>query len=188
MNYISYVKNSLIKALLEALFDVLDADGVNSILKFANIEIDKDNLDPEGETPTEVFNSIIEAINTLLLYSNKVLYEVGRKFAFYIAPFGADLEEFYRIFEKNINDKLQIQIENKVENKLKIIVQNCPFCHGKLITSPTMNGAINLDCEFYKGFISETIKKGLAINSSFTIDQTEKSKSKCVFEVNYQIN
>lgn len=175
------VKNIIVRALLEALYDVLDIDGVNSILKYANIN--KNNF---KEPPIEILNKLIESMNILLYNSNKVLFEIGRKFAFYIAPFGEKIEDFYSTFETNLQRNFKINIIRISENNVIINVINCPFCKGKLFFPLITNVPLNLDCEFYKGFISETIKKGLSINSDFTIEHIEKSKTKCSFNIVYK--
>ena len=65
------VKNSLINALLTAIFDEIDSDGRHSIIQHANLGYMNisENLPPNGFTPLEDFLKLVDSMNYLLIFS-----------------------------------------------------------------------------------------------------------------------
>jgi hypothetical protein len=87
--YRGIVKNRVLTALLQSFLDNLDYDGMKSILREAELLELKDirDADPDGVVDFFSFKKIIAAQNCLLYDSTKLLYEIGRKFSFYLFPF-----------------------------------------------------------------------------------------------------
>ncbi len=88
--YRGTVKNRVLTALLQSYMDNLDYDGMKSILKEAGLLELKNiqELDPDGEIDFFSFKKIITAQNCLLYDSTDLLSQIGRKFSFYLFPFG----------------------------------------------------------------------------------------------------
>ncbi|MHA1821466.1 MAG: hypothetical protein ACTSU2_01820 [Promethearchaeota archaeon] len=191
------VKNQIVKALLEAIFDVLDFDGKRSIIEFARLDYLKDELPTNGGIPYTDFLKLVEAMNILLAYSNKVMYEIGRKFAFYFSPFGTHLVEFVELVQKNLLNNMQIEINYPSKNKIEIKIYSCPFCRGlqtylvnkdfgqeKKETKISNTKGINtgFTCQFMKGVLEETIKNSANLNVEVKVVHKRKTEDYCLFE------
>ncbi|MHA1272357.1 MAG: hypothetical protein ACTSQP_21800 [Promethearchaeota archaeon] len=128
-NIAGEIRNKVIIAYLQALYDLLDYDGMKSILKEANLLEIKNyrDVDPEGNTDFRIFQEIIEAQNCLLYGCTDLLIELGKKFAFYLFPFGKPLSEI--LFELNelVDVDWSITVEKQSEEEIIVKVQNCIF-------------------------------------------------------------
>ncbi|MCK4371298.1 MAG: hypothetical protein KAW03_09535, partial [Candidatus Lokiarchaeota archaeon] len=94
-DYKGTVKNKVVVALLQAYHDILDYDGMKSILREAEMMYIKDIRDenPNDSIDFFSFKKIISAQNCLLYDSSILLFEIGKKFSFYLFPFGISFAE-----------------------------------------------------------------------------------------------
>ncbi|MBY9015907.1 MAG: hypothetical protein KGD68_09480 [Candidatus Lokiarchaeota archaeon] len=151
--YRGIVKNRVLTALLQSYMDNLDYDGMKSILKEAGLLELKDirDVDPEGEIDFFSFKKIISAQNCLLYDSSHLLSEIGRKFSFYLFPFGKVFEEIVEDINNLIITNWQVKIvENSAETVI-IRVDKCIFC-----------SEIGVSCELFKGFLIHSLEKSLS--------------------------
>ena len=150
--YRGTVKNRVVTALLQSYMDNLDYDGMKSILKEAGLLELKDirGVDPEGEIDFFSFKKIIAAQNCLLYDSSHLLSEIGKKFSFYLFPFGKVFEEIVEEINKLIvADWRVIIVENRAESVI-IRVDKCIFC-----------SEIGVSCELFKSFLIHSLEKSL---------------------------
>ena len=150
--YRGTVKNRVLTALLQSYMDNLDYDGMKSILKEAGLLELKDirEVDPEGEIDFFSFKKIISAQNCLLYDSTELLTEIGRKFSFYLFPFGKVFEEIVDEINELIITDWQVKIvENRAETII-IRVDKCIFC-----------SEIGVSCELFKSFLINSLEKSL---------------------------
>ncbi|TFF96212.1 MAG: hypothetical protein EU547_06675 [Promethearchaeota archaeon] len=147
------VMNKVIKALLDAYLDILDHDGMNSILKEANmLEIrEKSQQNPNRFVPFEFFNRILTAQNLLLYQSDLLLYNIGKKFSFYLFPFGKSFEESINELTELIKTDWRIEILSSTHNSIEIKVENCVLYNN-------FNNTIHL----FEGFLVRTLEKTLS--------------------------
>ncbi|GAH31327.1 unnamed protein product, partial [marine sediment metagenome] len=130
----------------------LDYDGMKSILKEAGLLELKDirEVDPEGEIDFFSFKKIISAQNCLLYDSTDLLSEIGRKFSFYLFPFGKVFEEVVEEINNLVIADWQVKIvENRAETVI-IRVDKCIFC-----------SEIGVSCELFKSFLIHSLEKSL---------------------------
>jgi hypothetical protein len=150
--YRGTVKNRVVTALLHSYMDNLDFDGMKSILKEAGLLELKElrNIDPEEEMDFFSFKKIISAQNCLLYDSSDLLSEIGRKFSFYLFPFGKVFEEIVEEINKMIVADWHVKIvENRAESVI-IRVDKCIFC-----------SEIGVSCELFKSFLIHSLEKSL---------------------------
>jgi hypothetical protein len=88
------INNGVLNALSDAFTDVLDADGRASILSVAGYGPLVAGKLPAGETPTSVLAAVVDAMSCLLVSSDSVVHEIGRKFAHYLDPCGTSFPDF----------------------------------------------------------------------------------------------
>ncbi|MFX1288634.1 MAG: hypothetical protein ACFFFY_08775 [Promethearchaeota archaeon] len=151
--YRGTVKNRVLTALLQSYMDNLDYDGMKSILKEAGLLELKDvkDVDPEGEIDFFSFKKIISAQNCLLYDSTHLLSEIGRKFSFYLFPFGKVFEEIIEEINKLVVADWKVTIvENRAETII-IRVDKCIFC-----------SEIGVSCELFKSFLIHSLEKSLS--------------------------
>jgi len=162
--YKGTVKNCVITALLQAYLDSLDYDGMKSILREAELMELKDTRDvnPDGEIDFFSFKKLIAAQNCLLYESNQLLYEIGKKFSFYLFPFGKDFTEIISEINKLIKTNWDVQVKEKSENQYVIKIIKCVFC-----------SEIGVSCDLFRGFLIHSLEKTL---SSDYIIVSEKTK------------
>ncbi len=148
--YKGTVKNKVVTALLQAYHDTLDYDGMKSILKEAGLLYLKDSreIDPNGTIDFFSFKKILAAQNCLLYYCRRLLFEIGKKFSFYLYPFGKDFEEIVRELTELIDTDWKVKIIDKSENSYVISVENCVFC-----------SEIGVSCDLFKGFLLYSLEK-----------------------------
>jgi len=150
--YRGTVKNRVLTALLQSYMDNLDYDGMKSILKEAGLLELKDirEVDPEGEIDFFSFKKIISAQNCLLFDSTELLSEIGRKFSFYLFPYGKVFEEIVEEINNLIVTDWKVKIvENRAETVI-IRVDKCIFC-----------SEIGISCELFKSFLIDSLEKSL---------------------------
>ena len=150
--YRGTVKNRVITALLQSYLDTLDYDGMKSILREAELLNLKDlrDVDPDGAIDFFSFKKIITAQNCLLYDSSQLLYEIGRKFSFYLYPFGKKFEEVIDDINFLIETNWKVEISEKSESKYVINVRKCVFC-----------SEIGISCDLFKAFLINSLEKSL---------------------------
>jgi hypothetical protein len=151
--YKGIVKNKVITALLQSYLDTLDYDGMKSILREAELLELKDmrDVDQNGTIDFFSFKKLIAAQNCLLYDSNDLLYEIGRKFAFYLFPYGKNFEEVIKEINELIITDWKVSLVNRSEYSVLINVEKCVFC-----------SEIGVSCCMFKGFLVNTLEKTLA--------------------------
>ncbi|GAF94711.1 unnamed protein product, partial [marine sediment metagenome] len=84
--YRGEVKYRVVTALLQAYHDVLDFDGMKSILREAEMLHIKNIREENQDFYLDLFSfkKIISAQNCLLFDSSMLLFEIGKKFSFYL--------------------------------------------------------------------------------------------------------
>jgi len=154
--YRGIVKNRVVTALLQSYLDNLDYDGMKSILKEAGLIHLKDmrDVDPNGTIDFFSFKKIIAAQNCLLFDSNKLLFEIGKKFSFYLFPFGKNFEEIISEINELILTDWKVEITEKSNNLFVVKVEKCIFC-----------SEIGVSCDLFKGFIIHSLEKTLTTDS-----------------------
>ena len=157
--YKGTVRNRVLTALFQSYLDILDYDGMKSILREAELLNLKDlrEVDPEGTIDFFSFKKIISAQNCLLYDSSQLLYEIGKKFSFYLFPFGKKFEDI--IFEINelIEANWKVEIIEKSDSKYIINVSRCVFC-----------SEIGISCVLFKAFLINSLQKSLPSNKQVT--------------------
>ena len=153
--YKGVVKNKVITALLSAYHEVLDYDGLKSILREANMLDLKDikNIDPNDTIDFFSFKKIITAQNILLYECNSLLETLGEKFSFYLFPFGKDFKEIIREINELIQADWNVEIFKKSPQEIQVKVKKCIFC-----------SEIGVSCDFFKGFLVHSLQKTLQSN------------------------
>ncbi len=151
-DYQGFVKNRVLTALLQAYQDILDYDGMKSILIEAEM-LHLKNIgeeDPNGSLDMFSFKKIISAQNCLLSDSNMLLFEIGKKFSFYLFPFGKGFEEIIKDINSSITTDWKVEIIKNDNNKITIQVDKCIFC-----------SEIGIPCDMFKGFLVHSLEKSL---------------------------
>jgi len=151
-DYKGFVKNKVVVALLQAYHDILDYDGMKSILKEAGMMHIKDLRDKNPNDTLDFFSfkKIISAQNCLLFDSSDLLFEIGKKFSFYLFPFGKNFEEIINEINSSIITDWRVSISENNENEITIYVQRCIFC-----------SEIGVPCDLFKGFLVNSLQKSL---------------------------
>ncbi len=150
--YKGEVKNKVITALLTAYHEILDYDGLKSILNEANMLHLKDikNINPAESIDFFSFKKVISAQNILLFDSNSLLRMIGEKFSFYLFPFGKNFEEIIREINELIKADWKVEIASKSHDEIKVRVHKCVFC-----------SEIGVSCDLFKGFLVHSLEKTL---------------------------
>jgi predicted hydrocarbon binding protein len=157
--YRGVVKNRVVTALLQSYLDNLDYDGMKSILKEAGLIHLKDmrDVDPNGTIDFFSFKKIIAAQNCLLFDSNKLLFEIGKKFSFYLFPFGKKFDEIIEEINQLILTDWKVEILEKLDDLVVVKVEKCIFC-----------SEIGVSCDLFKGFIIHSLEKTLTTDYRIT--------------------
>ena len=155
-DYKGRVRNRVVIALLQSYQDNLDYDGMKSILREAGLLELKDiqDADPDGTIDFFSFKKIISAQNCLLYDSTKLLYEIVRKFSFYLFPYGKNFEEIIVEINEYIQTDWRVDIIEKTDNKIVLKVDKCIFC-----------SEIGVSCDLFKGFLVHSLEKALSSNN-----------------------
>lgn len=183
------ISNKVINALLEALHDVLDKDGKLSVIRFSGLQYSDERLPSNGYSQYSDFKKLINAMNILMQFSTTAQFEIGRKFSFYLHPFGTKIEQFIDMLEEFINDDISISIENSKPVHITIDIKKCPFCSrnsdisekGKM-NIPISNNRDGIDCQFVAGAIYEIVKNSLDSNKKIKILKSTDKKY-CYFDL-----
>ncbi|MFX1395835.1 MAG: hypothetical protein ACFFAS_02200 [Promethearchaeota archaeon] len=164
--YKGKVKNKVITALLTAYHEILDYDGLKSILNEANMLHLKNIKDINTEESMDFFSfkKIVSAQNVLLFESNLLLRLIGEKFSFYLFPFGKDFEEIIKEINELINTDWKVTITNKTPEEIKISVQKCVFC-----------SEIGVSCDLFKGFLIHSLEKTLQSGMKIAIVEEKEN-------------
>ncbi|MHA1726096.1 MAG: hypothetical protein ACTSYC_02360 [Promethearchaeota archaeon] len=149
----NFVGNRVVRALLQAYFELLDEDGLHSILREANMEhlSDLTSLNPKGVMNFESFKKIISAQDLLLFQTHKLLYLIGKKFSFYLFPFGNSFEDTIEEINHLIQTDWSLKIIKKTIDEFHLLLKNCVFCSNKTET-----------CDVIKGFLISSLEKTLS--------------------------
>ncbi|TFG29513.1 MAG: hypothetical protein EU532_02945 [Promethearchaeota archaeon] len=165
-DYKGEVKNKVLTALMQAYLDVLDYDGLKSILREAELLELKDLKDagPHPSIDFFSFKKIISAQNCLLYGCYNLLFEIGKKFSFYLFPYGKNFEEVIIEINDLIKTNWKIEILNKnydyMTGELESVtlgIQNCIFC-----------SEVGVPCNFIVGFLVHSLQKSLPSNIEIT--------------------
>ena len=164
-DYKGEVKNKIVTALFQAYLDVLDYDGLKSILKEAEL-LELKNY--KGADPNETldffsFKKIITAQNCLLYNCNDLLFEIGKKFSFYLFPFGKKFEEVVEEINILIKTDWNIQIIEKTKKSITVRVEKCFFC-----------SEIGISCDLIMGFLLHSIEKTLPPDKRVDYDRNKE--------------
>lgn len=151
-DYKGSVKNKVVVALLHAYNDILDYDGMKSILREAEMMHIKDigDEDPNDTLSFFSFKKIISAQNCLLYDSSKLLYEIGKKLSFYLFPFGLNFEEIIKEINNLIITDWKVEILDNNGNEVTIQVERCIFC-----------SEIGVPCDLFIGFLVHSLQISL---------------------------
>ena len=161
-DYKGEVKNKVLTALLQAYLDVLDYDGLKSILREAELLELKDSRDSDPYKPIDFFSfkKIISAQNCLLYGCYNLLFEIGKKFSFYLFPYGKNFEEIIEEINLLINTNWKIEVLNKNHDymtgeleSITLRIENCIFC-----------SEVGVPCNFIVGFLVHSLEKSLRSN------------------------
>lgn len=151
-DYKGAVKNKVVVALLQAYHDILDYDGMKSILREAEMMYIKDIRDenPNDSIDFFSFKKIISAQNCLLYDSSILLFEIGKKFSFYLFPFGISFAEIIDEINASISTDWKVEIIENNENEIVVRVKKCIFC-----------SEIGVPCDLFEGFLVHSLQKSL---------------------------
>lgn len=151
-DYKGEVKYKVITALFQAYHDILDYDGMKSILKEAEMLHLKNIGDQDQNQFLDFFSfkKIIAAQNCLLYDSSMLLFEIGKKFSFYLFPHGKNFEDIIQEINSNILADWKVEILEESQDLIIVMVQKCVFC-----------SEIGVPCDMFKGFLVHSLEKSL---------------------------
>ena len=151
-DYRGEVKYKVVTALLQAYQDILDFDGMKSILREAEMlhirNIREENQDQYLDLFS--FKKIISAQNCLLYDSSMLLFEIGKKFSFYLFPYGKAFKEIIHEINSTIITDWKVEIVENSDDIIIVSVQKCIFC-----------SEIGVPCDMFKGFLVHSLEKAL---------------------------
>lgn len=149
------VKFKVVTALLQAYLDILDYDGMKSILKEAELLNLKDlrDVNPQETIEFSSFQNVIKGQNCLLYGCYRLLYEIGKKFSFYLFPFGKAFEEVVYELNDLIKTNWKVEVVEKKKNSITVEIENCVF-----------STEIGAPCDFFLGFLVHSLKKAIPDN------------------------
>ncbi|MFX0037465.1 MAG: hypothetical protein ACFE9I_17720 [Candidatus Hermodarchaeota archaeon] len=167
-DYKGFVKNKVVVALLQAYQEILDYDGMKSILREAEMMHIKDlkDKDPNEELDFFYFKKIISAQNCLLYDSSDLLFEIGKKFSFYLFPFGKNFEEIIHEINSSINTNWNVEILDNNKDEITLKIHKCIFC-----------SEIGVPCDLFKGFLIHSLEKSLP-SENIILHEMEKKDVK----------
>ena len=175
------VKNKVITALLNAYQDLLDYDGLNSILREAGLlSLKKErDVDPNQFTDLSILNKIITTQSLLLFGANDLLREIGAKFSFYLFPYGESIETIINQLPELIssmkievvNEKTNVESNELVSITFKII--NCVF-----------RSDVDQSNDFFIGFLRNCIEKSLKTKKEININVLDDKETELVVNFN----
>jgi len=157
------VQNSVINALLEAFYDVLDLDGKRSLLDFAGLsELMDSRLPPRGTSNWGIFLKLLNAMRTLLQFSDRILFEIGRKFSIYLDPCGSSFPDFIERLNDQFHE-LELHITPHSRSEYEITV-SASENRSALFSDTWMH-------YFYRGVFMEGLRK--SIGGEIIVDNTQ---------------
>ena len=165
-DYKGEVNNKVLTALMQAYLDVLDYDGLKSILREAELLELKDIREINSSKFIDFFSfkKIISAQNCLLFGCYNLLFEIGKKFSFYLFPYGKSFEDVIQevnyLIKTNSNIKILDKSKNYMTNELETIIleiKDCIFC-----------SEVGVPCNFIVGFLVHSLEKSLPSNREIT--------------------
>ncbi|MFW9822557.1 MAG: hypothetical protein ACFFE4_06465 [Candidatus Thorarchaeota archaeon] len=150
--YKGEVKYKVVTALLQAYQDVLDFDGMKSILREAEMLHIKNIREENQDQYLDLFSfkKIISAQNCLLYDSSMLLFEIGKKFSFYLFPYGKNFDEIIQEINSTIIADWKVDILESEDNSKTVYVHKCIFC-----------SEIGVPCDMFKGFLVHSLEKSL---------------------------
>jgi predicted hydrocarbon binding protein len=162
------IQIKVITALLQAYLDILDYDGMKSILKEAGMLEFKDRKDvnPNAYITLSPFKKILLAQDVLLYNSYDLLYTIGKKFSFYLFPFGKSFQESIEELTQIIKTNWDIRILEKTADSINLQVENCIFC-----------SKIDNTCDLFIGFVVHTLEKTLSAQEK-VVYEASKARGK----------
>jgi predicted hydrocarbon binding protein len=158
-DYKGTVKNKVVVALLQAYHDTLDYDGMKSILREAEMMHIKDirDKDPNDTLDFFSFKKIIAAQNCLLYDSSILLYEIGKKFSFYLFPFGKSFVDIISEINSSIKTDWKVEIVENNEKEISVQINRCIFC-----------SEVGVPCDLFIGFLVHSLQKSLPSEQKVT--------------------
>jgi len=161
------VMNKVINALLRAYLDILDHDGMKSILDEANMPKIKEQSekDPDTYVSFDLLERILDAQNLLLFRSDLLLFNIGRKFSFYLFPFGKSFEESMDELTDLIKTDWKVEILSHTHDSIEIKVKNCALYND-------YNNTFHL----FEGFLVRTLEKTLSTEQHVGYEIIEKQE------------
>ncbi|MHA2267181.1 MAG: hypothetical protein ACXAB8_05215 [Promethearchaeota archaeon] len=141
-DYKGEVKYNVVTALLQAYHDILDFDGMKSILREAEMLHIKNIREENQDQYLDLFSfkKIISAQNCLLYDSSMLLFEIGKKFSFY----------FIHEINSIIITDWKVEIIENNNDLIAVSVEKCIFC-----------SEIGIPCDMFKGFLVHSLEKAL---------------------------
>jgi len=123
------------------------------------------NINPEETLDFFSFKKIISAQNVLLFMSENLLKAIGRKFSFYLFPFGKNFDEIITELNELIKTDWNLQIIYRTEEEIVVRVEKCIFC-----------SEIGVPCDLIRGFLVHSLEKTLPSNIQ-VLSRGEKADS-----------
>ena len=111
------------------------------------------NNNPDETLDFFSFKKIISAQNILLFMSENLLKAIGRKFSFYLFPFGKDFDEIITELNELIKTDWKVEVTYRTEEQIVVRVKKCIFC-----------SEIGVPCDLIKGFLVHSLEKTLPSN------------------------
>jgi len=111
------------------------------------------NINPDETLDFFSFKKIISAQNILLFMSENLLKAIGRKFSFYLFPFGKDFDEIITELNELIKTDWKVEVTYRTEEQIVVRVKKCIFC-----------SEIGVPCDLIKGFLIHSLEKTLPSN------------------------
>jgi len=108
------------------------------------------NINPNETLDFFSFKKIISAQNILLYMSNNILKAIGRKFSFYLFPFGKNFDEIVTELNELIKTDWKVEIIYRTEEEIVVRVSKCIFC-----------SEVGVPCDLIKGFLVHSLEKTL---------------------------
>ncbi len=167
-DYKGFVKNKVVIALLQAYQEILDYDGMKSILREAEMMhlIDIRDENPNNSIDFFSFKKIISAQNCLLYDSSDLLFEIGKKFSFYLFPFGKNFKDIIDDINNFIVTDWKVEILENNNDEIVLKIQKCIFC-----------SEIGVPCDLFKGFLIHSLEKSLP-SENIILHEMEKKDVK----------
>ena len=138
------VKYKVVIAYLQALNDLLDYDGMKSILKEAGLSHLKHytDLDPDQNATIETLHDIIAAQKCLLYGCEDLVFELGKKMAFYLFPYGKSFSDIVHKMHELILSDWKLMILENAPDTVRIKIKNSLFCSENGAKKDLMTGFI----------------------------------------------